>query len=76
VAISAAPWKAHPVAHSAAVSNRRANHAMRRTAKANAAVARDAVMDTVVVMSVLLFIALAIGIGVLILQSTQFTLPF
>jgi flagellar biosynthesis protein FliQ len=49
---------------------------MRRTAKANAAVARDAVMDTVVVMSVLLFIALAIGIGVLILQSTQFTLPF
>ena len=49
---------------------------MRRTAKANAAIARDALMDTVVVLSVLMFIALAVGIGVLILKSTQLTLPF
>jgi hypothetical protein len=58
------------------VSHRRATHTMRRMAKANAAIARDAVMDTVVLMSVLLFVVLAVGIGVLILQSTQFTLPF
>jgi hypothetical protein len=49
---------------------------MRRAAKANAAIARDTVMDTVVLMSVLMFVALAVGIGVLILQSSQFHLPF
>jgi cobalamin biosynthesis protein CobD/CbiB len=76
VAISAAPWKAHPVARSTAVSNWRATHTMRRMAKANAAIARDALMDTVVVLSVLMFIALAVGIGVLILKSTQISLPF
>jgi hypothetical protein len=76
VAISTAPWKAHPVARSTAVSSRRATHRMRRAAKANAAIARDTVMDTVVLMSVLMFVALAVGIGVLILQSSQFHVPF
>jgi hypothetical protein len=75
MAISAASWHAHPVPRSNTVSGWRATRRMRRAAQANAAIARDAVMDTVVVLSVLMFIALAVGLGVLILQAANIGLP-
>jgi hypothetical protein len=48
---------------------------MRRAAQANAAIARDAIMDTVVLLSVLMFIALAVGLGILILHAANLNLP-
>jgi hypothetical protein len=46
-----------------------AAHTRRRSAAENAAATRDLFMDVVVVLSVLMFLALASGIGVLVLQS-------
>ncbi|MDQ1716313.1 MAG: hypothetical protein QOE89_266 [Pseudonocardiales bacterium] len=51
---------------------RRAANAWRsqRAAKADAAAVRDPFLDVVVLLSVLMFLALAAGIGILILEPT------
>jgi hypothetical protein len=71
VAISAAPWRARRASRPAALSG--AGRHARRVAKSNVAAAHDVFLDVVVLMSVLMFIALVAGIGILALQSTQLT---
>jgi hypothetical protein len=75
MAISAAPWKAHRVVGSSAASHWRANRLARREAKANAAAVQDVFMDVIVVLSVLMFVALAAGVGLLVLQSANVHWP-
>ena len=72
-----APWRLHRP-HRSRISVRAATGAAwqrRRENQGNAAATRDAFMDVVVLVSVLMFVLLASGIGVLVLQTTSLVWP-
>jgi len=70
VAITAAPWRSRRAA-----PDRASRRVARSSWKAGAAATSDAFMDVVVLVSVVLFLMLIAGVGVLVLQQTGLTWP-
>jgi len=69
VTILTTSWRNRRVENEYPPFGRSAARERRRAARANAAVAKDVFMDIVVLLSVIIFIALIAGIGLLALQT-------
>jgi hypothetical protein len=69
MALGVVPWRARRLARSAPAVSRR------RERTVDAAASRDPFLDAIVLLSVLMFLVLVIGIGVLVLQATFNHIP-
>ena len=69
MALSATSWLGGAASAPNPLALRRAHSAERRLAQKDAPIARDAILDIVVMLSVLMFVALATGLGLLALQA-------
>jgi hypothetical protein len=69
-----APWRIHRP-QSRAIAATGAAWQGRRERQGNAAATRDAFLDGVVLLSVFMFVLLASGVGILVLQATTLHWP-
>jgi hypothetical protein len=68
-----APWKAYRTRRATAVASHREAHRDRREARSGSAAVDDALIDAIVLMSVLMFFVLAVGVGLLALPVSALT---